>query len=185
MAKHLSLRLPWHDRGWDGHVCDNPTANVYCTGEYGLKAHGIRDGKIDVKEEPLKGKPLAVLDQNEYRPPCLRTIQTFGGTAAIPFPHEPKAFLNTKSVKIASIPDQIPPCTAGTWPYDRVFRRAEDAQDGTPEEFVERYAPDEAVDNIDEFFNAFSKKSLVFFYLNYDNPLNSERRRYVLVAQPK
>jgi|ERR1700683_2253516 hypothetical protein len=44
MAKRLSVRLPWHDRGWDGHVCDRPTANVFCTGEYGLKAHGIREG---------------------------------------------------------------------------------------------------------------------------------------------
>ena len=51
MAKHLSVRLPWHDRGWDGHVCDRPTANVFCTGEYGLKAHGIREGKKDAEEE--------------------------------------------------------------------------------------------------------------------------------------
>ena len=51
MAAHLSLRLPWHDRGWDGHVCDNPTANVYCTGEYGLLAHEIRQRKRDAEEE--------------------------------------------------------------------------------------------------------------------------------------
>jgi hypothetical protein len=42
MSMHMSLRLPWHDRGWDGHVCNNPTANVYCTGEFGLLAHEIR-----------------------------------------------------------------------------------------------------------------------------------------------
>ena len=22
--KHISIRLPWHDRGWDGCVCDHP-----------------------------------------------------------------------------------------------------------------------------------------------------------------
>ena len=82
MAKHLSVRLPWHDRGWDGHVCDRPSANVFCTGEYGLKAHGIREGKKDDKEEELRSQPCAALRAANYRPPCLRTVQTFGGTSA-------------------------------------------------------------------------------------------------------
>lgn len=61
MAKHISIRLPWHDRGWDGHVCGRPTANVYCTGEYGLKAHSIRENKKDQEEEAIAGKaPQAV-----------------------------------------------------------------------------------------------------------------------------
>lgn len=183
MAQHLSLRLPWHDRGWDGHVCDRPTANVYCAGEYGLKAHGIREGKSDDQEEKLRGMPLQVLREDGYRPPCLRTIQTFGGTVPLPFAHEPKEFLHTRRVQIDPIAEKIDPCTAGTWPYDRVFRRAEDADEGTADEFLERYTPDEAVQNIKSFFGQFKPaRSLVFFYLNYDNPLNSERRRYVLVG---
>jgi exodeoxyribonuclease V alpha subunit len=67
MAKHLSIRLPWHDRGWDGHVCDRPTANVFCTGEYGLKPHGIREGKNDVEEEARRSKPCAFLPADKYR----------------------------------------------------------------------------------------------------------------------
>ena len=52
-----------------------------------------------------------------------------------------------------------------------------------PEEFAERYSPEEAQGNIAEFFaDLAAPSSLVFFYLNYDNPLNSERRRYVLVG---
>src|SRR6266496_4767574 len=91
MVMHLSLRLPWHDRGWDGHVCDNPTANVYCAGEYGLKAHGIRDRKKDELEERIKGKPYPVKD-SVYQPPCGLTIQTFGGSKTFTFAHEPKSF---------------------------------------------------------------------------------------------
>jgi exodeoxyribonuclease V alpha subunit len=30
MTIHLSARLVWHDRAWDGHVCDQPGKNVYC-----------------------------------------------------------------------------------------------------------------------------------------------------------
>ncbi len=27
---HLSIRVPWHDRGWDGAVCNDPAANRSC-----------------------------------------------------------------------------------------------------------------------------------------------------------
>ena len=183
MATHLSLRLPWHDRGWDGHVCDNPTANVFCCGEYGLMAHEIRQGKDAAQEEAVKGMPVHLLKPDSYRPPCLRTIQGFGGTRYLKFEQRPKEFLHTKEVEIPPVWEEIAPSTAGTWPYDRVFRRAEEGDDGRPPEFLERYSPEEAVRNIKSFFGAIEpKRSLVFFYLNYDNPLNSERRRYVLVG---
>lgn len=86
-------------------------------------------------------------------------------------------------MEIAPIRQDIPPNTAGTWPYDRVFRRAEDAAEDTPAEFLERFSPAEAAENIKAFFDTIQpQRSLVFFYLNYDNPLNSERRKYVLVG---
>jgi ATP-dependent exoDNAse (exonuclease V) alpha subunit len=182
MAKHLSVRLPWHDRGWDGHVCDRPTANVFCTGEYSLKAHGIREGKKDSEEEARRSQPCASMRAGGYRPPCLRTIQTFGGTAVLPFQHEPKSFLSTLEHPIRSVDEGIKPFTVGTWAYDRVFRR-EEAEDEVPEEFAERYSPEEAQQNITDFFSDLAvPSSFIFFYLNYDNPLNSERRRYVLVG---
>ncbi|WP_439628322.1 hypothetical protein [Gemmata sp.] len=28
--RHLSIRVPWHDAGWAGTVCDDPTANTAC-----------------------------------------------------------------------------------------------------------------------------------------------------------
>ncbi len=183
MGTHLSIRLPWHDRGWDGHVCDNPVANVYCSGEYGLKAHGIREKKVDAEEAAIACRAVESLEEDRYRPPCLRTIQTFGGRKPLDFLQEPKEFLNTKKVRITPIPEKIPCCCSGTWPYDQVFRRAEDAPDDTPDEFLERYDPEEAVDNIKEIFERpKSGKSIAFYYLNYDNPLNSERRKYVLVG---
>lgn len=103
MGTHLSLRLPWHDRGWDGHVCDNPVANVYCSGEYGLKAHGIRDKKVDAEEASIKSRPVEKIPATDYHPPCLRTIQTFGGRKELDFLNEPKDFLNTDEFSIAPI----------------------------------------------------------------------------------
>jgi hypothetical protein len=29
VTTHLSTRLVWHDRAWDGHICDHPRKNAY------------------------------------------------------------------------------------------------------------------------------------------------------------
>ena len=29
-TKHLSIRVPWHDNGWTGTICNNPLANTSC-----------------------------------------------------------------------------------------------------------------------------------------------------------
>src|SRR5262249_53774149 len=139
MAKHLPVRLPWHDRGWDGHVCAHPTANVYCIGEYGLKAHGIREMKKDAEEELRHSQPCASLRADEYRPPCLQTIQTFGGTAPLLYQHRPKSFLSTPGNPVQPVDEDIKPFAVGTWPYDQVFR-TEGTEDEVPEEFVERFS---------------------------------------------
>ncbi len=182
MAKHISIRLPWHDRGWDGHVCDRPTANVYCIGEYGLKAHSIRENKKDEDEEAIASKPCSAIKEGVYLPPCLRTIQTFGGTKDLPWVHTPKEFLSTEEIVVPPIPEPIAPYTAGTWGYDQVFRRNAPTED-VPEEFQDRFSPSEAKQNIEGLFGPLKRgRSLAFYYLNYDNPINSERRRYVLVG---
>jgi hypothetical protein len=75
--------------------------------------------------EKLKGQPCHSLTTGGYRPPCLRTINTFGGVKALAWKHQPKEFLATDKYTIEPIDEPIKPFTAGTWPYDRVFRREE------------------------------------------------------------
>ena len=163
-------------------MCDHPTANVYCIGEYGLKAHGIKEGKKDAEEEAIAGKPCSKIPKGGYVPPCLRTIQTFGGTKSLAWVHTPKEFLSTEESPVSPIPEQIPPFTAGTWGYDQVFRR-NTANAVSDEFFEDRYSPAEAKENIEHLFGRVQPhRSLAFYYLNYDNPVNSERRRYVLVG---
>ena len=31
LVKHISIRVPWHDKGWIGCVCERPNENPYCT----------------------------------------------------------------------------------------------------------------------------------------------------------
>ena len=33
MAIHMSVRLAWHDNGWNGHICQKPRENSYCVGQ--------------------------------------------------------------------------------------------------------------------------------------------------------
>lgn len=61
--KHLSIRVPWHDTGWDGRVCANPRLNGSC-----LKLNRIGQNRDDAAEEAVAGLSLADLPQEKW--PC-------------------------------------------------------------------------------------------------------------------
>lgn len=65
MQQHLSIRVPWHDNGWDGTVCQNPERNQACRV---LKA--IAEDKDDLLETEDACQTFCV--RNDYLPPCLR-----------------------------------------------------------------------------------------------------------------
>jgi len=65
MQRHLTVRMAWHDHGWDGTICRNPSANSYCTGAHSLLSErittddlaGLRQERIDaVVHNLLSGK---------------------------------------------------------------------------------------------------------------------------------
>jgi len=62
--KHLSVRVPWHDNGWDGTICRNPKANSAC-----LVLKNCAENRDDEKEDKLSGKSIRDLSQDDY-PVC-------------------------------------------------------------------------------------------------------------------
>lgn len=60
---HLTARVPWHDRGWDGHTCNAPAGNTYCTV---LKRIGPTKG--DAAEEARAGQSWE--GAAPWLPPC-------------------------------------------------------------------------------------------------------------------
>ncbi len=54
--RHISIRVPWHDNGWDGSVCKNPKANAAC-----LVLDRIRDSRNDNQEGNNAGKLIKKL----------------------------------------------------------------------------------------------------------------------------
>jgi len=78
--RHLSIRVPWHDNGWNGTICKNPDLNESC-----LILPRIAEEKDEESEERLKGKSLDNLRQEEY-PCCVIERSTF--MAPFPFSME-------------------------------------------------------------------------------------------------
>jgi hypothetical protein len=61
--RHLSVRVPWHDGGWNGTVCNAPRLNGAC-----MRLKRIQDNRDEEAEEAVAGRPL--VDLPEARWPC-------------------------------------------------------------------------------------------------------------------
>ena len=61
--RHVSIRVPWHDTGWDGRVCAKPPLNGSC-----LRLKRIGETRNDGAEEAVAGKSLEILPQEQW--PC-------------------------------------------------------------------------------------------------------------------
>ena len=54
MPQHISIRVPWHDHGWDGTVCADPKSNNAC-----LRLNNIAGSRNDQSEAELCGQCMA------------------------------------------------------------------------------------------------------------------------------
>ena len=77
MTTHLSARLVWHDRGWDGHVCDHPEQNSFCVVQQHIR-ESLANPKNLQREVDHHATPLAVLE--DWQPPCSRDPIAFSST---------------------------------------------------------------------------------------------------------
>jgi hypothetical protein len=164
MTVHLSVRLPWHDSGWNGCICQYPKLNTYCGGLYSVNAETIRQNKDNDWEEEHAGEPIAGLD---HLPPCAQHINTFGNQT-FTFIHQPRDFLKAGG----PYPEQFAPTCFGTWAYDNMY----DPLAGRREAEVAETKVIETFEQLDK------NQSLIFFYLNYSNPISPEENKYVLAG---
>jgi ATP-dependent exoDNAse (exonuclease V) alpha subunit len=70
---HLSVRVPWHDSGWNGRVCQRPLLNQHCTA-----LPYIADNRKEALEnkEGVPGTEFPMLD-GDYVPPCVKERAAF------------------------------------------------------------------------------------------------------------
>lgn len=70
-VQHLTIRVPWHDSGWQGSICQNCCANTSCT-----ILPRIATGRDDEFETLNAGKSIEVFERAQH-PPCVDEHGTF------------------------------------------------------------------------------------------------------------
>jgi hypothetical protein len=69
--RHLSIRVPWHDNGWNGTICKKPLENVACICLGAIHEHRDDKWEDDHKTQPVNADPKA------RKPPCIRERAAF------------------------------------------------------------------------------------------------------------
>lgn len=172
-AKHISLRLAWHDSGWNGHICQNPKANTYCVGPYTfLRDKIVRDRDL-AKEQPCAGCATSGLS---FTPPCVCSISAFGAESLEAYEPPPSWFRDGTEMKRW----RMPPYTVSTWPYEEMYKD----EVLNPQGIQPKYNPIKRREAAQEFFREIiPDKSLAFYYTNYSNPFSeNDQNLYVIVG---
>lgn len=74
--RHISVRVPWHDNGWNGHICSNPRDNASC-----MFLPRIQSKDVEF-EEANTNKPFNEITETDdggklKLPPCIGEKVTF------------------------------------------------------------------------------------------------------------
>ncbi|MFM2279216.1 MAG: hypothetical protein RLZZ444_1447 [Pseudomonadota bacterium] len=87
--RHVSVRVPWHDTGWNGRICADPVGNSAC-----LAVRRTAQNRDDDYEASCAGTSL---DDLERMPPCLAERGTF---------LSPRAFNHTSRLDYSNYSDE-------------------------------------------------------------------------------
>jgi exodeoxyribonuclease V alpha subunit len=180
LTTHLTIRLAWHDRGWDGHVCNSPHLNSSC-----VQQKNIRLDRDTDKERGVAGTHFA--DLKGWLPPCSRDPGAYAARG-YPFVHgDPlqRAFLQPTI-------EFLPPYSSFASPYR--WMREENFREVCESEEIALRGPTnpkkargwiEEPDRQNVLLGHFWKKiqpgeSLVFYYCNDGNPVDELSKRLIV-----
>ncbi len=190
--QHLSIRVPWHDTGWEGTVCKDPIGNSSC-----LRLKQIAKSRDDATELRLAGKTWKQIRPEEI-PPCADERAGFMSTNSRDIPKEhPYASLNEAYSKFSKVTYELPAYAADCIPFRWMLRKeaaeiakrysldySDELEEGVDEEA--NYSPIwvQHAENqtllLDTFFSSVEpERSLVFFYAQ-ESPLSDDPRRLLI-----
>jgi exodeoxyribonuclease V alpha subunit len=151
VATHLSVRLFWHDSGWNGAICRDPAANVWC------EAHDhVREHKPAAEvDEGVAGRAPS---ESGVRPGCEMSLQAFSRRRN-EIEIWPPEWMAADGVKPINL--EMDALSTGMWPYENMWK-----EEGGHRDNDERRAIAEAF-----FAEVEPEKSLAFFYVDERNPL--------------
>jgi len=123
--RHLTVRVAWHDSGWDARVCAAPSRNAFC-----LDLDRVREERNDAAEDALAGRLLSELTAKQH-PPCAAEGTPFMNTSSWTrtFQHPYANNANTAATHGHLAPTAIPVPTYSTFavPYAWMLARQQQA----------------------------------------------------------
>lgn len=191
--RHLSVRVPWHDTGWNGVVCADPINNSSC-----LRLSRIAETRDDHAEVLLAGKNWHELGASQL-PPCSAERAGFmSARSRSSIKLHPYAEWNDVYRKFRPTTYEVPAFAADCIPFRWMLRdeaegiaeRYDLDYEGRLEEAVDKEAELDSpawvqhADNqqllLDTFFSAVRpERSLVFVYAK-ESPLSEDRGRILI-----
>lgn len=165
----MTLRLAWHNDGWNGRICRRPERNTHCVGCSSYPGELIREKRDLAWEKSQAGKPIADL---ENTPPCMYSVNAFGDSPIDVFSEPPEFFRDDTETRHWELPEN----SACIWPYEAMYNMP-GVRKGS------RYDYDARLKHAEEYFESFSEdQSLIFYYANYSNPVSSDERPVYLIV---
>lgn len=173
MTVHMSLRLAWHNDGWNGHICKKPCENVYCTGPHSYPGGQIAQQRDLEFEKAHAGESCA---QHPCRVACALSANAFGKETILTRV-DPPVWWKKGDADAAIL--TLPPYTACTWCYEAMYKK--EVSSGVR---GRKYDNDKRRGYAEEYFSQFEEgKSLVFYYAGYSNPFSEDGEdNYVIVG---
>lgn len=185
--KHLSIRVAWHDNGWNGTVCNKPSDNSYC-----LQPPRIYESKKISEEENLAGRSWDSLS-DEQLPPCkaegaaFMNAQRWQRTFRHPYQFDPKL----PHSKLLDTNVEVKPYSTFAVPFNWMLKKnqanlTEQYPSLSPDENAPFnsswvYGEGRQREILQIFFNPILENhSLVFFYTKSGNPVDENCRRLLI-----
>lgn len=167
---HMSIRLAWHDNGWNGHICKNPCGNSYCVGQYSYPGDLIASSRDTDFEQANAG---AACKNFPCKVACGLSVNAFGSDS-ITVEVKPPGFWPQNYALSTKL--ELSPYTASTWCYEQMY--SDDVIVNGKIDYQKRR------ENAEKYFAQFTpEKSLIFYYAGYSNPFSeNEENNYVVVG---
>lgn len=190
--RHLSIRVPWNDIGWEGRVCERPAENISC-----LILSRIREKRNDAQETTVAGRPWKELSADQL-PVCVSERGQFMDSEESrrwlvhPYSETSKAHQHLKPTLF-----RYPPYSAACMPFNWMLKESAREHVESLELDFQPELEDDAhremgfetewvqvkynqLVMLDTFFGAIQpKRSLAFFYAKRI-PLVDDTRRIVI-----
>ncbi len=194
-VRHISIRVPWSDLGWTGHICRNPLANHAC-----LALKRTSKSRNDGFEAEHAGRAWSELSA-EQLPPCAEEHGAFmsdrGYQRSFTHPYQSfePGYEGFRKTTFAH-PAFAAACTPYAWML-RDFVRGEEGEIGRAERFGIDYdenrepnlkhgssiwvqARDNQLALLDAFFSAVQPQASLCFFYAKATPLSEDPRRVII-----